>query len=703
MPFTAGISSLWLIVKEVLRRNTRTQARRNISDHFDLSNELFATFLDETMQYSCAVFKSDDEDLKTAQMRKISLLIEKARIDREHEVLVIGFGWGGGMATEIVKRTGCKYTSITISNEQLKLAEKKVKDAGLQDHIRFLFCDYRDLPETHKYDRILACEMLETIGDENMENFFRSCDSLLAQDGLLVIQCSVEHVENIGSSYYLCPLPFNKAFYNGKMHDMTFPFLFTREASRKMSCNKQLHPKKMMAAPSLLESSARRLAARFLRNYISSGCLTLVEEGGETLIFEGSSEKCSLNVVLVVHSPQFYWKVVTRADIGLAEAYIDGDFSLKDKDMGLVNLTTVLIASRDTNFSISKLNKSIYIYCNLIIILFLYVVNYRVWCWWSPMPFTAGISSLWLIVKEALRRNTLTQARRNISDHYDLSNELFATFLDETMQYSCAVFKSDDEDLKTAQMRKVSLLIEKARIDRKHEVLEIGFGWGAMAIEVVKRTGCKYTGITLSMEQLKLAEKRVKDAGLEDHIRFLLCDYRELPETHKYDRILSCEMIECTGDEYVEEFFRSCDSLLAEDGLIVIQTTVIPDYSYDEHRRQPSFIKEYIFPGGCLFSLSRITSAMASASRLCVEHVENIGSSYYNTLRCWRHNFLKNQRRIQDMGFDEKFIRKWEYYFDYCAAGFKSYVVSSYHIVFSRPGNTVALGNPYRGFPSAYC
>ncbi|KAJ4822832.1 hypothetical protein Tsubulata_019321 [Turnera subulata] len=566
MPFTAGISSLWLIVKEALRRNTLTQARRNISDHYDLSNELFATFLDERMQYSCAVFKSDDEDLKTAQMSKISLLIEKfeARIDREHEVLEIGFGWGGGMAIEIVKRTGCKYTGITISNEQLKLAEKKVKDAGLQDHIRFLFCDYRDLPETHKYDRILACEMLETIGDENMENFFRSCDSLLAQDGLLVIQVYdnipyraypvSSEIQDMGFDekfitkweYYL---DYCAAGYKSYVVS-NYQVLNYQEASWKMSCDKQLHPKKMMAAPSLLESLARRLAARFLRNYISSGCLT-------------------------------------------------------------------------------------------------------VWCWWSPMPFTAGISSLWLIVKEALRRNTLTQARRNTSDHYDLSNELFATFLDETMQYSCAVFKSDDEDLKTAQMRKVSLLIEKARIDRKHEVLEIGFGWGAMAIEVVKRTGCKYTGITLSIEQLKLAEKRVKDAGLEDHIRFLLCDYRELPETHKYDRILSCEVIECTGDEYVEEFFRSCDSLLAEDGLFVIQRSV--------------------------------------------EHVENIGISYYNTLRCWRNNFLKNQRKIQDMGFDEKFIRKWEYYFDYCAAGFKSYVVSSYHIVFSRPGNTVALGNPYRG------
>ncbi|KAM7270443.1 hypothetical protein ACFE04_029657 [Oxalis oulophora] len=193
--------------------------------------------------------------------------------------------------------------------------------------------------------------------------------------------------------------------------------------------------------------------------------------------------------------------------------------------------------------------------------------------------------------------------RRNIYRHYDLSNELFALFLDETMTYSCAVFEKENEDLKIAQMRKISLLIEKARINKNHEVLEIGCGWGSLAIEVVKRTGCKYTGISLSTEQLKSAKEKVKEVGRQDHIKFLLCDYRQLPKSHKFDRIISCEMIEAVGHEFMEEFFGCCDSALADNGLLVLQFISIPDQRYDEYRQSSDFIKEYIFPGGCLPSL----------------------------------------------------------------------------------------------------
>lgn len=318
------------------------------------------------------------------------------------------------------------------------------------------------------------------------------------------------------------------------------------------------------------------------------------------------------------------------------------------------------------------------------------------------MLFTAGIASAKYFFRHISRQNTLTQARRNISRHYDLSNELFSLFLDESMTYSCAVFKSEDEDLKAAQMRKVSLLIEKARVSKGQEVLEIGCGWGTLAIEIVKRTGCKYTGITLSEEQLKYAEMKVKEAGLQDLIRLYLCDYRQLAKANKYDRIISCEMIEAVGHEFMEEFFGCCESLLAEDGLLVLQFISIPDERYNEYRLSSDFIKEYIFPGGCLPSLSRITSAMSVASRLCVEQVENIGIHYYQTLRCWRKNFMEKQSKILALGFNDKFIRTWEYYFDYCAAGFRSYTLGNYQIVFSRPGNVAAFSNPYKGFPSAY-
>lgn len=322
--------------------------------------------------------------------------------------------------------------------------------------------------------------------------------------------------------------------------------------------------------------------------------------------------------------------------------------------------------------------------------------------WWTPLLFTAGIASANYFFRHASRRNTLTQARRNISRHYDLSNELFALFLDETMTYSCAVFKKEGEELKIAQLRKLSLLIEKARIGEHHEILEIGCGWGSLAIEVVKQTGCKYTGITLSEEQMRYAEMKVKEVGLQDRIRFLLCNYQQLPKTFKYDRIISCGMIEHVGHEYMEDFFSCCESVLAEDGLLVLQFISIPDQRYDEYRQSSDFIKEYIFPGGCLPSLSRVTSSMAAASKLCVEHLENIGIHYYQTIRCWRNFFMEKRSKILELGFDEKFIRTWEYYFDYCGAGFKSRTLGDYQIVFSRPGNVTAFNNPYKGVPLAY-
>ncbi|GMP77568.1 hypothetical protein CsSME_00033804 [Camellia sinensis var. sinensis] len=161
-------------------------------------------------------------------------------------------------------------------------------------------------------------------------------------------------------------------------------------------------------------------------------------------------------------------------------------------------------------------------------------------------------------------------------------------------------------------------------------------------------------------------------------------------------------MIEAVGHEYMEGFFGCCDSVLAEDGILVLQFTSIPDERYDEYRRSSDFIKEYIFPGGYLPSLSRITSAMDASSRLCVEHLENIGIHYHQTLRCWRENFLENQSKIIALGFNEKFIRTWEYCFDYCAAGFKTCTLRNYQVVFSRSGNVSTFGNAYNGVPSAY-
>ncbi|XP_022973880.1 uncharacterized protein LOC111472470 isoform X2 [Cucurbita maxima] len=430
---------------------------------------------------------------------------------------------------------------------------------------------------------------------------------------------------------------------------------------------------------SLTVKGARLFVTRFLGRYISTGSLIIMEDGGEIFAFEGTITNSFLTkVVLKVHSPQFYWKVMREADLGLADAYINGEFSLMDKEEGLLNLILLLIANKDTNSSNTRRG------------------------WWSPPLFTATIASAKYFFQHTLRKNTIAQARKNISRHYDLSNELFSLFLDDTMMYSCAIFKREDEDLRIAQLRKISILIKKARINKKHKVLDIGCGWGTLAIEIVKQTGCHCTGITLSKQQLKYAQKRVQDLGLQDHIEFLLCDYRELSSTTKYDRILSCGMIEAVGHEFMEDFFGSCESVLEDNGLLVLQFISMPDESYKEYRLSAGFIKEYIFQGGCIPSLSRITTAMASASRLCVEHLENIGIHYYQTLRCWRKNFLNNQSKILQLGFDQGFIRTWEYYFDYCAAGFKSRTLEDYQIVFSRAGNVATFNNPYEEIASAF-
>ncbi|KAL0899219.1 hypothetical protein Bca101_083180 [Brassica carinata] len=375
-------------------------------------------------------------------------------------------------------------------------------------------------------------------------------------------------------------------------------------------------------------------------------------QGGTMFTFKGKDLRCNLESVIKIHSPHFYWKVMTQADLGLADAYINGDFSFADKDSGLLNLIMILIANKELNSKNSNLAKKR--------------------GWWTPMFMTAGLTSATHFLKHFSRQNTLTKARRNISRHYDLSNELFALFLDDTMSYSTA---SDNEDLKTAQMRKIFLLIDKARIEKNHEILEIGCGWGTLAMEVVRKTGCRYTGITLSIEQLKYAEEKVKEAGLQDRITFELCDYRQLSDAKKYDRIISCEMIEHVGHEFMDTFFSHCEAALAEDGIFVLQFISIPEERYNEYRLNSDFIKEYIFPGGCLPSLARVISAMASSSRL---------------------------RQIMDLGFDDKFIRTWEYYFDYCAAGFKTLTLEDYQVVFSRSGNVAAFGDPFRSFPSAH-
>ncbi|KAK8960960.1 hypothetical protein KSP40_PGU014589 [Platanthera guangdongensis] len=434
--------------------------------------------------------------------------------------------------------------------------------------------------------------------------------------------------------------------------------------------------------PSLMETGARLVVTKFLQDFISIGSLILLEDGGSPAAFGDTNKPNDLKSVIKVHSPLFYWKIAAEADMGLAAAYINGYFSFVNQKEGLLDLFLLLIANRELRNASS--------------------INQNKRGWWTPLFLTAGVASAAYFFKHMSMKNTVSQARHNISQHYDVGNDFFSIFLDETMQYSCPIFKNANEDLKDAQLHKIHVLINKANIVTGHEILEIGCGWGSLAIEVVKMTGCKYTGITLSIEQLQFSKRRVEEAGLEDKITLLLCDYRQLSFSRKYDRIISCEMIEAVGHEYMDDYFSCCEKLLAKDGLLIMQFISIPDQQYDKRRRTPGFITEFIFPGGCLPSLNRVTSAMAASSKLCVQQVESIGIHYYQALMIWRTSLMANKDKISALGFDEKFIRTWEYYFVYCAAAFKTRHLGDYQIVFSRPGNVKVFNDPYKGISSAY-
>jgi cyclopropane-fatty-acyl-phospholipid synthase len=253
--------------------------------------------------------------------------------------------------------------------------------------------------------------------------------------------------------------------------------------------------------------------------------------------------------------------------------------------------------------------------------------------------FTRYLARGWGWLRQRLRANSLSGSRRNIQAHYDLGNQLYRRFLDSTMSYSCAYFASPDHDLEQAQRAKISMLLDKARLNAECHVLEIGCGWGSLAIEAVRRSGCRVTGITLSQQQLEWARQRVEEAGLSDRIDLRLCDYRQIEG--RYDRILSCEMLEAVGHEHLGLYFSSLERVLRPEGLVVLQVITVPDFSYEEYRCSQDWIQKEIFPGALCPSLSALVLAAKENSRLVVEHLENIGPHYARTLREWRGSLAR--------------------------------------------------------------
>ena len=289
------------------------------------------------------------------------------------------------------------------------------------------------------------------------------------------------------------------------------------------------------------------------------------------------------------------------------------------------------------------------------------------------------------IVAHRFRRNTRSQSRRNIAAHYDLGNDFYRLFLDETMTYSSAVFASPEQSLADAQRNKYRLIAEGAGLVAgsaagKH-VLEIGCGWGGFALFAAGELGCRVTSITISKEQHDLATERVRAAGLDHLVTIQLRDYREIAGT--YDAVVSIEMLEAVGAEYHETFFQACDQALVPGGRLSLQSITFPDATYETQRRGANWIQTYIFPGGLCPSLAVIERASRS-TRLLIRSVADIGPDYARTLREWRTRFMAQLDAVRGQGFDDRFVRMWDYYLALCEAGFATGITQDLQIVFEK-------------------
>jgi cyclopropane-fatty-acyl-phospholipid synthase len=296
----------------------------------------------------------------------------------------------------------------------------------------------------------------------------------------------------------------------------------------------------------------------------------------------------------------------------------------------------------------------------------------------------ARVSAPLRLAAHWLHRNTRTGSRRNISAHYDLGNDFFRLFLDETMMYSCALFERPDMTLAEASIAKLDAICRKLALGPQDHVLEIGAGWGGFALHAAGRYGCRVTTTTISPSQHELARARVRTAGLEDRITVLLEDYRDLKGT--YSKLVSIEMIEAIGEQYFSEFFRRCAERLTPSGRMFLQSITIADKHYKRARDDVDFIKRYIFPGCCIPSVSALAGAMADSSDLRILHLEDIGPHYAVTLARWRDNFFSNLERVRALGLPESFIRMWEFYLYYCEAGFSERVLGDVQMLLTREG-----------------
>lgn len=398
----------------------------------------------------------------------------------------------------------------------------------------------------------------------------------------------------------------------------------------------------------LLSRLARRAVLRRLAHF-KHGHLALCDGGSVTHWGDRSKPPSTVTV----HDARFYSAVAFGGSIGAGEAYGDGWWS-SDDVTGVVRL---LLRNRDVLDALES-----------------------------------GLARLVTPARRlyhAFNRNTRSRSRRNIAAHYDLSNAFFATFLDETMTYSCALFERPAVSLRAASLAKYERMAQLLDLQPTDHLVEIGTGWGGFAIYAASTYGCRVTTTTISEAQYEFAVESVLAAGLQDRVTVLKRDYRDL--SGAFDKLVSIEMIEAVGHEHYDSFFAQCSALVKPDGRAVIQAITIRDERYERARREVDFIKRHIFPGCCIPS-RLVLETNARRNGLHMVRTDEIGLHYAETLHRWRDNMLANTDRIEALGFDQRFRRMWDYYFSYCEGGFLEETIGTAQIVFARGG--AALTTP---------
>ena len=383
---------------------------------------------------------------------------------------------------------------------------------------------------------------------------------------------------------------------------------------------------------------ARAIALAALRHQ-RSGRIELTEGGRHSVLGPAEAE---LRVRLEVHDPAT-WRRLRHGSVGLAEGYMAGEWDCDD----LVSL--VRIAARE----LPRLE-----------------------------PARRAVHPLRRLL-ERVPRNTVKGSRRHISAHYDLGNELFATFLDETMTYSCAAFDSPEMSLREAQEAKLERVCRKLELGPSDHLLEIGTGWGSMAIHAAANHGCRVTTTTISREQRALAQQRVAEAGVGDRVTILLEDYRDL--RGRFDKLASIEMIEAVGWQYFDAFFARCRQLIEPGGLALLQAITIDHRDYELEKATRSFVKKYVFPSGCLPSVE-VMRRSASRAGLREVGLEDMTASYALTLSSWRRNFIAAREKVAELGYDERFRRLWELYLSWSEGGFRERKIADCQMLLAGPG-----------------